>query len=262
MDLTGSLRGAARHGVASVLVGLVAVSTGCGADAPREAGAVAGAPPFVPAAAPERAESARPAAVPAGTWLTARLTRPVTLRSRPGGRVLTHLSRRTEFDSPRVLGVISRRRGWLRVVSSELRDDSRGWLRADHAELGATDWSVHVDRSARRLTLRRSGRRIETLPVAVGRPGTPTPVGRYATTDELLTRRPDSPYGCCIIALSGHQTRLVEGWPGGDRLAIHATPQVESIGRAASLGCLRADASDVRRMMRRLPLGTPVFVSA
>ncbi|CAA9464772.1 MAG: hypothetical protein AVDCRST_MAG65-164, partial [uncultured Solirubrobacteraceae bacterium] len=125
-----------------------------------------------------------------------------------------------------------------------------------------TDWSLHVDSSRRRLELRRAGRRVRSLPVAVGRPGTPTPLGRYATTDELLTRRPDSPYGCCIIALSGHQTRLVEGWPGGDRLAIHATPQLETIGQAASLGCMRARAADVRMLMRRVPLGTPVFVSA
>ncbi len=253
-----------RRALVTVLVGLAAVTAGCGAPAEsRPDAAVAGRPAFVPAPSPEPVR--RPAALaasPDGRWLTARLTRPVTLRSRPGGRILARLQRRTEFGSPRVLGVVSRRSGWLEVVSSELRNQSRGWMRAAHADLGATNWSVHVDRSARRLVLRRSGRRVESLPVAVGRPGTPTPVGRYATTDELHTNRPDSPYGCCIIALSGHQTRLVEGWPGGDRLAIHATPQLESIGQAASLGCLRAHAADVRRMMRRLPLGTPVFVSA
>lgn len=195
-------------------------------------------------------------------WLTARVTKSATLRSRPGGRVLARVSPRTEFGSPQVLSVVARRAGWLQVISSELPDSRRGWLRAGHARLDATDWSLHVDRSARRLVLRRDGRRIRTLPVAVGRPGTPTPLGRYATTDELLTQRPDSPYGCCIIALSGHQTRLVEGWPGGDRLAIHSTPQVETIGEAASLGCLRAHTRDVRALMRRVPLGTPVFVSA
>jgi lipoprotein-anchoring transpeptidase ErfK/SrfK len=186
----------------------------------------------------------------------------VTLRASPRGRVLARVAPRTEFGSARVFGVVGRRAGWLRVISSELPGGRRGWLRARHAELGVTDWSLHVDRSARRLVLRRAGRRVRALPVAVGRAGTPTPLGRYSTTDELLTRRPDSPYGCCIIALSGRQTRLVEGWPGGDRLAIHATPQVESIGQAASLGCLRARTRDVRVLMKRIPLGTPVFVSA
>ena len=250
---------------ALVAAALAAASTGCGAqERPQPAAADADRPSsaFVVAQdlPPDKPATARQR--PAGRWLTARLTRPATVRDRPGGRVLVRLSTRTRFQSPQVLGVVARRSSWLRVISSELPGDRRGWVRAGHVRLGATDWSLHVDRSARRLVLRHAGRRVRTLPVAVGRPGTPTPLGRYATTDELLTQRPASPYGCCIIALSGHQTRLVPGWPGGDRLAIHATPQVETIGRAASLGCMRAHAADVRMLMRRVPLGTPVFVTA
>lgn len=148
----------------------------------------------------------------------------------------------------------------MRVIATELPNGRRGWIRAAHADVGRTGWSVHVDRSARRLVLRHDGRRVRSFRVAVGRAATPTPVGRYAVTDKLTTGRSDSPYGCCIVALSGHQTRLVEGWPGGDRLAIHATPQPETIGRAASLGCMRAHTGDVRALMRRVPLGAPVFV--
>ena len=122
--------------------------------------------------------------------------------------------------------------------------------------------SIHVDRSARRLTVRRDGRVVRRLPVAVGRPGTETPTGRFAVTDKLRTRRADSPYGCCALALSGHQPKLLPGWPGGDRLAIHATPQADSVGHAASLGCLRAKTRDMHALMRIVPLGAPVFVSA
>ena len=43
-------------------------------------------------------------------------------------------------------------------------------------------------------------------------------------------------YGCCILALSGHQDNLPAGWPGGDRLAIHGG---SGIGSADSAGCLR-----------------------
>ena len=42
----------------------------------------------------------------------------------------------------------------------------------------------------------------------------PTPIGRYAVTDRLLTGRSDSPYGCCALALSGHQTKLLAGLAG------------------------------------------------
>jgi lipoprotein-anchoring transpeptidase ErfK/SrfK len=118
-----------------------------------------------------------------------------------------------------------------------------------------------VDRSARRLTVRRGQRVLRRVRVAVGRPGTETPTGRFAVTDKLRTRRADSPYGCCALALSGHQPKLRPGWPGGDRLAIHATPNPETVGTAASLGCLRAETPDLRALLRIVPLGAPVFVS-
>ena len=58
------------------------------------------------------------------------------------------------------------------------------------------------------------------------------------------------------------RTKLLPGWPGGDRLAVHATPQPETVGRAASLGCLRANTRDVQALMRIVPLGAPLFVAA
>ena len=85
---------------------------------------------------------------------------------------------------------------------------------------------------------------------------------KLAVTDKLHPDDPASPYGCCLLALSGHQTRLIKGWPGGDRLAIHATPSLWTVGKAASLGCMRARPGDIRRLMRKVPAGTPVFVRA
>ena len=117
-----------------------------------------------------------------------------------------------------------------------------------------------VDRSERRLHVRRDGREVEAFPVAVGRPGSPTPVGRFAVTDRL-TAKPGSPYGCCILALSGRQTRLPPGWPGGDRLALHGTT-TGVVGGAYSSGCVRIREADLRRLMKRIPVGTRVTVRA
>jgi lipoprotein-anchoring transpeptidase ErfK/SrfK len=161
-----------------------------------------------------------------------------------------------------VLAVTARRGGWLRVSASERRNGRSGWIRAGAARLGATDISIHVDRSARRLTLRRGDAVLRRFPIAVGRPGNETPLGRFAVTDRLRTGRADSPYGCCALALTGHQTKLVPGWPGGDRLAIHGTLNEETVGTEASLGCMRAYTHDIRALMRRVPLGAPVFVRA
>ncbi len=52
------------------------------------------------------------------------------------------------------------------------------------------------------------------------------------------------------------------GWQGGNRLAIHGTNNPASIGVPSSAGCLHADAEDLKVLMRRVPLGTPVFIRA
>jgi hypothetical protein len=199
---------------------------------------------------------------PEGRYLTARVLRRTTLRAAPGGRVVARVGPTTEFSSPRVLAVTGRRDGWLRVIASERKNGQRSWIRAGAARLGATDLAIHVDRSARRLVLRRGDRVLRRMPIAVGRPGNETPLGRFAVTDRLRTSNAGSPYGCCALALSGHQTKLVDGWPGGDRLAIHGTPNPETVGTEASLGCMRAYTRDIRALMRRVPLGAPVFVRA
>ena len=193
---------------------------------------------------------------------TARVLHGATLRAAPGGHVIARVGRQTEFGSRRVLAVTGRRGGWLRVIASERRNEQRGWIRARVVRLGATDISIHVDRSARRLVLKRGSKVLRRMPIAVGRPGNETPLGRFAVTDLLRTGRADSPYGCCAVALSGHQTKLVPGWPGGDRLAIHGTPNPETVGTEASLGCMRAYDADIRALMRRVPLGAPVFIRA
>jgi lipoprotein-anchoring transpeptidase ErfK/SrfK len=245
----------ARVAIAVIAAGLVA---GCGGESPRPAGGASAADhgTMRPADGPA-------AARPDGRYLTARLVRAVALRAGPaGGRMLARVRPRTEFGSPRVLAVLRRRGAWLQVQAPELRNGRAGWIPAAAARLGGTNLSIRVDRSERRLVLHDGSRVVARMPVAVGRPGNRTPLGRFAVTDRLHTGRADSPYGCCAIALTGHQRHLPQGWPGGDRLAIHATPQTASIGQAASLGCLRAPTRGIRLLMRQVPLGTPVFISA
>ena len=66
-----------------------------------------------------------------------------------------------------------------------------------------------------------------------------------------------SAYGCCVLALSGHQPNLPSTWTGGDRLAIHGGG---GIGSAVSTGCPHARTADLLYMMRALPLGTHVII--
>lgn len=241
------------------LIVVLALAPGCGGREEARHGPAVPDPRahFEPHAdAPDRPPRLR------GRHLTARVTRAIRLRARPEGRRLAKMGARTEFGSPTVLAVTRRRGRWLEVIAAPLANHRRAWIPASAVRLGSTDLSIRVDRSARRAVLRRGSRVLRRVPVAVGRPGNETPLGRFAVTDKLRVEDPDSPYGCCAIALSGHQTRLVPGWPGGDRLAFHGTPQPETIGRPVSLGCMRARASDLRELMRRVPLGAPVVIRA
>jgi lipoprotein-anchoring transpeptidase ErfK/SrfK len=128
-------------------------------------------------------------------------------------------------------------------------------------ELYAPGYLVRVSLSRRRAVVWRGRARVQSFTVAVGRPANPTPTGRFTVTDKLSIRGP-SAYGCCAVALSGHQPQVPQGWGGGDRLAIHGTADPSSIGRAASLGCLRARPDDLHRLLDTLPLGTPVEIGA
>ena len=205
--------------------------------------------------------------LPAGKGhLLARVRKPVLLHTRPGGRPIARLRPKTPFGEPRTLGVhVLRRAGrWLGVHSPVLGNERTGWLKNDPAKLRLTrtTHSLHVDLSRKRIEHRRGGRTISRFPIAIGAAGTSTPPGRFQITDKLRGDRfPRAAYGCCILALSARQPNLPEGWPGGDRIAIHGTPLESSIGTASSNGCLRAKDSDLEPLMRDVPVGAPVFIS-
>ena len=192
---------------------------------------------------------------------TAYVREPTVLYEEPGGKAKVRIAAQTEWNSPRVLGIVKREGSWLAVLAPELENGEVGWIRDDDVDrLESVSWSVHVDLSQRRLVVRRNGKDVRDMKVGVGRSDHSTPTGRFAVTDKLRVSEAGSPYGCCVLALTGHQTRLPVGWPGGDRLAVHATRDTSGLGQAVSLGCMRADPKDAQWMLDTVPLGTPVFI--
>jgi hypothetical protein len=199
---------------------------------------------------------------PINCYSTARIGSRVTLYREPGGRKRLRITPRTEWGSPRVLGVVGRRGDWISVQAPELGNGEVAWMEASRARLDCVRWSMHADLSSRRLSVQRDGETVRRFTIAVGREGNPTPRGRFSVTDKLRVTDPGSPYGCCVLAVTGHQTHLPASWPGGDRLAVHATRELSSLGEAASLGCLRVTSSQARWLIRTMPLGAPLFVKA
>jgi lipoprotein-anchoring transpeptidase ErfK/SrfK len=216
------------------------------------------ATPAVPAT--PASQVARPAD-PGGGSLVAYVKpgRAVALRARPKGRSVGVLGPRTVFGSRLALPVVRRRRSWLGVVSAAMPNGRLGWIDSarNSVVFGRVSLALEVDLSRHVLRIWSRGRVMRRIHVGVGRSGSTTPTGRFSITDKL--RGPDfgSYYGCCILALSGHQTHLPPGWRGGARLAIHGG----STG-SVSAGCLHASTRDLRYLMRVVPLGTQVRVHA
>jgi L,D-transpeptidase catalytic domain len=186
----------------------------------------------------------------------------LALWSSPRGSVVARLGATTEFGSPLRLGVVKDRGRWLAVVSTRLPNGRLGWVKRRDVYLASTEISIHLDLSRRRLLLKRGDQVIRRIVVGVGRPSSPTPRGRFAVTDKLSGYRYSSAYGCCIVALSAHQPYLPASWRGGNRIAIHGTNVPSSIGVASSAGCPHAGYADMQALMRRVPLGAPVFIRA
>ena len=208
---------------------------------------------------PERLPPTRAQHRPQGN-LVAYVHAGVALRARPFGRILERLPSQTPFGSPQALSVVRARHGrWLAVTTPELGNRTLGWIdaRAGGLSYARTRLEIEIDLSRQTLLLRAGRRVLRQAAVGIGRSGSPTPTGRFAVTDKLAGAAYSPVYGCCILALSAHQTNVPAGWRGGDRIAIHGG----GMG-AVSAGCVHASESVLRNLMRLVPLGTPVTIHA
>jgi lipoprotein-anchoring transpeptidase ErfK/SrfK len=148
------------------------------------------------------------------------------------------------------------------VISPLAGNGHVGWIPAADASLSRVDWELKVSLSARRVSVLYNGRTVERYTVAIGQPSAPTPTGRYAVTDRLLTGDPTGPYGCCILALSAKAPHAIQDWSGGNRIAIHSTPETSTIGEPVSHGCLRLTLAEGRWLLNHIPLGTPTLITS
>lgn len=103
-----------------------------------------------------------------------------------------------------------------------------------------------------------------SYPIAVGREGWETPVGQYQViqmisnptwehplTGEIIPPGPDNPLG----------QRWIGFWTDGTNyIGFHGTPNTETVGQAASHGCIRMFNQDVLALFNKVKIGTPVIV--
>jgi lipoprotein-anchoring transpeptidase ErfK/SrfK len=246
-----------------VIIGIVLGLTQPGAGAAPASTAVNLTPvPSHPSAPVKRHTSPALPVAPGPGAIVAVVLHSTTLRATPHGRRLARLTTKTQFGSPETALVVRHVPGWLGVVTTQAGNGKVGWIPLSTVSLARVNWELKVSLRARRLTVLEGGKVLKRYTVAIGQPAAPTPTGRFAVTDRLTTGNPSGPYGCCILALSAHSPHAIEGWDGGDRIAIHSTPEVSSIGQPVSHGCLRLTLAEGRWLLGHIPLGTPTLISA
>lgn len=183
----------------------------------------------------------------------------VTLRADPGGRALVRVGPGSPLGGPLVFGVVAVRGRWVEVTADALPNGRYGWVEFGRdVSVQPVEWTLRVSLSRRELDVLRGRRLVRKIPVGIGRPGTPTPTGRFAVAEKFEGAFGPA-FGCCILALTARQPHLPPGWNTSVTyyVAIHAgTGQ----GSAVSAGCLHATEADVRYLMRTVPLGTPVRI--
>jgi hypothetical protein len=232
----------------AVVAGIVVSSDG-------SSGHHARAPTFIPRTESSGGQST--AAPGAPCYFTAYIARGTELYRRPAGPPRVRLQAVTGWGSPIVLHVVVRRAAWLGVIAPQLRNGELGWLPARAAKVGCVAWSLDADLSSGVLQVRQAERVRRSVRVAAGARGRRMPTGRFAVTDRLEVNG-RSAYGCCVLALSGHQSR--SSHPGGDRLAIYAGRGGRARRNGLGTGALRASSADARWLVDNVPLGTPIFI--
>lgn len=128
----------------------------------------------------------------------------------------------------------------------------------------ALNLSLVIRLEERRVYLYR-GNTIETsYPIAIGRQGWETPTGQYEVLNMIENPEWQNPFTGEVIA-AGPSNPLGERWIGfwtdGDNfIGFHGTPNEQSVGRAASHGCIRMYNHHVRELYDLVALGTSVTV--
>ena len=151
--------------------------------------------------------------------------------------------------------------GWLRVQLPVRPNGSVGWVRTSDVTLSRHNFHIEVELAAFRLRAYRGTEVILDVPVGVAKENTPTPGGRYYTTELLKPPDPNTVYGTYAYGLSGFSEVLQSFNGGPGQLGIHGTNDPSSIGKRVSSGCIRLRNEDIEKLAGTLPLGVPVIIS-
>jgi len=253
-----ALRRAARFGGAIALVLAAVALTGGVSEA-----ATSAAPPVPPSESSAGASAALSNFHTLSRWAYPQSGAAARVSPSTHARVVGHLHFLTEDGQAEVYMALradaAGGKSWVQVSLPGRPNGRVGWVPANAlGELHSVHDYLRINRGALRATFFRNGRAIWSAQIGVGRPGLPTPAGRFYVREKL--RAIDGPvYGPFALGTSAYSPELSE-WPGGGVIGIHGTDEPQLIPGRPSHGCVRMRNRDITRLWQLIQVGTPVEI--
>jgi len=128
---------------------------------------------------------------------------------------------------------------------------------------------IVLELGKRTISLVEAGKVLGKWPVAIGDPGTPTPLGRYSIRNKVVNPQYQSTKSGKNNPTIGPNGPLGDRWIGfhttaKDQFGIHGTPPAWAWavhqGAAVTHGCVRMLGPHVRALFEQVDVGTPVVV--
>ena len=120
--------------------------------------------------------------------------------------------------------------------------------------------SVVVSLKHKKLAVFEAGQVKKVYRVAVGKPSTPSPAGEFTIVSKVLN---PTYYRPGTVIEPGPENPVGTRWIGISQksFAIHGTNEPDSIGKAASHGCIRMDKKDVEELFETVEVGDAVEIT-
>ncbi|MGL5509851.1 MAG: L,D-transpeptidase [Microcoleaceae cyanobacterium] len=160
------------------------------------------------------------------------------------------------FKPPRKL--LPKLKNYQRTIGNDIRKSL-----PTPAPVSATTWLL-LKLGERRVYVFQNDQEIASYPVAVGKEGWETPTGNFKVIQKVENPEWKNPWTGEVMP-AGPNTALGLRWigfwsDGENTIGFHGTPTVDSIGTAASHGCVRMYNQDVVALFQKVQLGTTVKV--
>lgn len=195
-------------------------------------------------------------------WAHAYDIHPIRAEASTSARTITRLRYLTEDRLPEVYLVLEGKldaagNPWLRIRIPMRPNGRTGWVPADMlSQLYVVRTKLLIDRTRKRATLYKDGRKVWQAPVGIGKAGTPTPRGNFYVRE--LLKGDGRVYGTWAFGISAYSS--ISDWPKGGVVGIHGTNQPQLIPGRPSAGCVRVRNAKINQLKRLMPIGTPVEI--